>query len=119
MPHDKKGRLVEVGDFVKVKPYNTPLAIVGRVSFVNPDTDTCNARVAFPVLPLNERFIKANAGALSVEFIPGKEDYTQCSDMELVLKADGSDPAVVEAPAQQGPAGGPGTVGWMGGEQER
>jgi hypothetical protein len=48
MPHDKHGRLVEVGDFVKIKPYNTPKTVVGRVVYVNPGAESCNARVAWP-----------------------------------------------------------------------
>ena len=80
MPHDKKGRLVEVGDFVKVKPFNTPQTIVGRVSSVTPGTEACNARVEF----------QWQLGDDSHRSL--KEDYTECRAMEIVLKGDGSEP---------------------------
>lgn len=105
MPHDKKGRLVEVGDFVKVKPYNTAQPIVGRVSFVNPGSETCNARVVFVDHTVPSSYEDPAPFRTRVS-VPVREDYTQCSDMELVLKADGSEPADATPPAEPAPTEG-------------
>lgn len=74
MPHDKKGRLVEEGDFLRVKTYNRARAVVGRVIKVN-EAVSCNAEVVWPGLGGIDR------------------DYCGTADGELVLKADGSEPA--------------------------
>lgn len=75
MPHDKYGRLVEVGDWVKGKPYNTRHRIVGVITFLNPEREACNAEVAF---------LTPWEGV--------KKDYCETRQMDLVMKADGSDP---------------------------
>lgn len=77
MPHDRKGRLIEPGDYVKVKAGYPERLTVARVSNVTPGAETCNAQGAhlvpgfFPVQPLT---------------------FT-ARDCELVLKADGTEPA--------------------------
>lgn len=82
MPHDRNGRLLEIGDYVKVKPYNaSSVPVIGRITrlIVN-ESRTCDASVAF-ITP----------------FEGVRTDYCGTVEMDLVLKADGSDPSPVAA----------------------
>lgn len=75
MPHDREGRLIEVGDIIKVKPLNIkrPL-VVGPVFSIHSEGQYCTGQVMVPVL-----------GGMS-------PDYFNAADAELVLKADGTNP---------------------------
>lgn len=79
MPHDKEGRLIEVGDIIKVKPLNIKkLLIVGPVVSIHSTGQYCTGQVMVPVL----------GGSLS--------DYFNAADAELILKKDGSEPIAPE-----------------------
>jgi hypothetical protein len=86
MPHDKHGRLIEAGDFIKVNPLNQAGGkVIGRVVNVV-ESQACTGRVAFPVMGGQEL------------------DYFYASDAELVLKHDGAEPEAIapaEAPPQE------------------
>jgi hypothetical protein len=91
MPHDRKGRLVEVGDHIKFnhserydyarQAWDTRPTI-GRVTTVMPGSESCNVQVVH-LLP---------------GYWPIKPETLTAKDTELVLKADGSEPADAEAP---------------------
>ena len=76
MPHDARGRLIEIGDTIKTKPLNFPEEFVcGRVvKMHSPNSQVCTGEV---------RFI--GAGQLD-------QDYFNAGDSLLILKADGSQP---------------------------
>lgn len=77
MPHDKKGRLIEVGDVVKAQPYNynDGKTAVGTVVAIRCG-QSCSGDFAF---------LKPYEGI--------KVDAFGADDAELILKADGSEPA--------------------------
>ena len=76
MPHDRKGRLIEVGDFVKAKPYNySKVPVVGRVTEMR-EGQTCSGQIQW-VAP----------------FHGVRDDVFGADESEVILKADGSDPA--------------------------
>ncbi len=75
MPHDIKGRLIEVGDFVKTKPYNySKVKVVGRVVEMR-EGQTCSGDLVF----------------LS-QYDGSKRDAFGADEAELILKANGSEP---------------------------
>jgi len=78
MPHDKKGRLVEVGDHVKFKSWadGAERLSVGRVFSVSPGSETCNVSV-----------VHLNPG-----YWPISQACVTAKETEVVLKADGSEP---------------------------
>lgn len=76
MPHDAKGRKIEVGDVIKTRPVNfpgTPL-VVGPIVKIRANEQHCTGEV---------RWI--GAGQLD-------QDYFDAANSELVLKADGTEP---------------------------
>lgn len=86
MPHDKKGRLVEVGDHVKFKTWDGAHKLsVGRVFSVNPGSDTCNVSVVH----------------LTPGYWPISQAAVTARETELVLKADGSEPFEPPAPSME------------------
>lgn len=78
MPHDSKGRLIEIGDVVKCLKYGGEKVSkqVGKVSHIYAGTETCNLQVA------------------TFESREGFQTVT-AKESELVLKADGSEPKEV------------------------
>jgi len=107
MPHDKKGRLIEVGDHLKfdfserydyVRQAWDTRPTIGRVATVTPGSESCNVQV--------------------VHLVPGywplKTETLTAKATELALKADGSEPAAVHeyAPPVAGDAGDPTTSGF-------
>lgn len=88
MPHDKKGRLIEIGDHVKFKTWaeGAERLRVGRVFSVSPGSETCNASVVH----------------LQPGYWPIAQACVTAKDCELVLKADGSEPADAITPAGVG-----------------
>lgn len=74
MPHDKKGRLIEIGDVVKAKKINCPQKPVVSTVITISESETCSGLVRY-----------LGTGQL-------EQDYFNAKDAELVLKADGSEP---------------------------
>lgn len=72
MPHDIKGRLIQLGDVIKVKPVNTPKTVIGVVASMT-DNEFCTGQVRWIGL-----------GKLD-------EDYFGAQESELILKADGTE----------------------------
>jgi hypothetical protein len=78
MPHDVKGRLIEIGDVIIAKPYNfkPEREYVGVVvDMHSPETQNCTGQMQWQ-----------GTGKL-------EKDYFGAEDATLVLKADGSRPA--------------------------
>ena len=71
--HDVKGRLIEVGDVVLVKDWNSPKLTVKKVAHCFPGSDTCNI------------------GVFDFETRYGQQSYN-AKDSEIVLKHDGTLP---------------------------
>jgi len=95
MPHDARGRKIEVGDTIKAKPINDPgKSVVGRVVKIRADEQTCTGEV---------RWI--GYGQL-------EQDYFDAEDSLLILKADGTEPEPGEfdAAAPEKPAEAPAPV---------
>jgi hypothetical protein len=80
MPHDKKGRLIEVGDHVAFREYDGTPRVRPGAQRVNSGATTCNV----------ETIVLAAAVVASPRTITA-------NDVDLVRKADGSEP--VDAPA--------------------
>jgi hypothetical protein len=76
MPHDKHGRLIEVGDVVKAHGLSARRAVVGTVSNITA-SQKCSGQILYPILGTMER------------------DYFNADEAEIVLKKDGSEPAGV------------------------
>lgn len=78
MPHDIHGRKIEVGDYVKARPYNynSGKKVVGVVTVMR-EGQSCSGDVCWPCI----------GGT--------KNDAFGAEEAEIVLKADGSNP---EAP---------------------
>lgn len=75
--HDKRGRLIEQGDFLKVEKFGGPKVTkrIAEAVELMPGSDTCNLNVAF-----------ATAwNGIQIQLVTA-------SETEIVLKADGSDP---------------------------
>ena len=81
MPHDARGRRVEVGDYVKVMPHNLTRRVVGPVACIYPGAKTCSGEVRWLGL-----------GQLESSMFDAK-------DALLILKADGSEPEAGTDPA--------------------
>lgn len=76
MPHDIKGRLIEVGDTLKVpKGWGETKKAVGIVNTVHPGSDTCNVTTSH-----------------ISEYCGIEQKTSNAGECELVLKADGSEP---------------------------
>ena len=75
MPHDCKGRKIDLGDVIKVEAMNTkPLRkVVGTVVEMS-ESQSCTGQVQFQEM-----------GGI-------KCDYFNASDSELILKANGMEP---------------------------
>lgn len=86
MPHDRHGRLLEAGDFIKTPILNQvdhgKRQVVGHIKNIT-TSQQCSGQVVFPVM-----------GGQA-------QDYFNAADAELLMKADGSDPlpASVDATA--------------------
>lgn len=76
MPHDMHGRKIAIGDVIKARALNTqpPRKVVGVVTSIT-EAETCSGRVQFQ-----------ESGGVD-------KDYFNASESELILKADGSEPA--------------------------
>jgi hypothetical protein len=88
MPHDVKGRKIERGDFIKLKIFGCSGGMtIAQVSSVNEAATHCNV-TASHMMPGVTVYGTFNAG-----------------ETELVMKADGSDPADVPlaGPVSPGP----------------
>jgi hypothetical protein len=75
MVHDKNGRRIEIGDFVKAQPCNDAIdrrAVVGRVAELRGTFEPCV-------------MVWAGIGNM-------RSDYFTPRFSELIVKADGSDP---------------------------
>lgn len=97
MPHDKKGRLVEVGDHLKFDVSETyrpatsswdKRPTIGRVVSVHPGSVTCNVQVVH----------------LAPGYYPIKTETISAAETEIALKADGSEPAAPAADQADGSA---------------
>lgn len=100
MPHDCKGRLVEVGDIVKGKGYNVKHEIIGPVVSVTHGIDTCNIQVAYPVLHRDAHFTGygyVRAGSV----LQASVEYGQADAFEILEKEDGSLPSDIVPPSYQ------------------
>lgn len=89
MPHDKKGRLIEVGDHLKFEVSERYDAArqafdkrvtVGRATQVTPGSETCNVQAVH----------------LQPSYFPIAQATLTAKECELVLKADGSEPPATE-----------------------
>jgi hypothetical protein len=75
--HDIKGRLIEVGDVVKVPNVylgGAPRPVIGHVSSCSPGAETCNGMICVPQF----------GGTMFYTFT--------ATESELLLKANGSEP---------------------------
>ena len=75
MPHDRKGRRIEIGDYVRYTPSGVAPQI-GRVSAVYAGQTTCNLAVTF-----------------YQPFAAPTTTSTTAKESDLVMKSDGSEPA--------------------------
>lgn len=75
MPHDKQGRLIQVGDFIKARPYNYNggKSVVGVVVRMR-EGQSCSGDFCWPI-----------TGGVQT-------DAFGADEAELVLKSDGSEP---------------------------
>ncbi len=89
--HDRNGLLVEINDYVRVKTYNREHDVIGRIIRVTKGTEACNAVVAWPkpVEVKNAGDLVGNTDLVGLEV---DYDYTQCNELEVVMRADGSPP---------------------------
>jgi hypothetical protein len=75
MPHDIKGRKIDIGDFVLAKPYNySKVPVVGRVTEMR-EGQTCSGDMAW---------VSAYHGI--------RNDAFGANEAEVILKADGTKP---------------------------
>ncbi len=99
MPHDARGRLIELGDYVKVKPINKPEKfVVGRVAqiregqFCSGDVRWCGGDDEW------HRGLGAVIGKI-------EDDAFDAASALIIVKADGSEPEAgrdpVEAEAEE------------------
>jgi len=87
MPHDRYGRLLEPGDVVKATPYNQhpQRKYVGPIVEMRSDAgQSCTGQMQF--VP--------QGGIAAVT------DYFGAEEAELVLKADGTEPALAGLPEE-------------------
>lgn len=95
MPHDRKGRMVEVGDHVRFEvseTYDYALSAwkkrltIGRVVSVTPGEGTCNVQ--------------------AVHLVPGywpiRMETITAKETDVALKADGTEPGAGADPTAQG-----------------
>lgn len=80
MPHDNHGRLIEVGDIIKVEPSNLypRRKVVGAVVSISGESQHCTGHVRY------------------FEWGGSERDYFDAESAEIVLKADGSEPLAFE-----------------------
>jgi hypothetical protein len=105
MPHDRNGKLVEVGDIVKGRGYNINHDIIGPVLGVT-ETESCNLTVGTVALKKLHPAV-GQTGRIVQHFIPRSaympesrhfyvlvpgEEYGATKDFEIIQKADGTDP---------------------------
>lgn len=84
MPHDAKGRLIELGDYVKAKPLNhSEEFVAGRVVRLRTG-QICSGDVRWCGIGQNE------------------EDAFDAADATLIAKADGRDGEAMESYADAG-----------------
>jgi hypothetical protein len=91
MPHDRNGKLVEVGDIVMGKGYKHD--IIAPVLSVTPGCTSCDMQVAvIEVLPGEcqafGRIVKTREGTFVL--LPTVETVT-AGDFEIIQKADGTE----------------------------
>ena len=82
MPHDNKGRKIEFGDWIKARPYN----------FAEKKIGDKNAPVVGRVVQMREG--QTCSGDMIWNSLDGvRKDSFGADESEIVLKADGSEPA--------------------------
>jgi hypothetical protein len=91
MPHDRNGKLVEVGDIVMGKGYKHD--VIAPVLSVTPGCTSCDMQIAvIEVLDAQcqifGRLVKTQDRTFVV--LPGVETVT-AADFEIIQKADGTD----------------------------
>ncbi|MGA2228512.1 MAG: hypothetical protein ABSH41_29100 [Syntrophobacteraceae bacterium] len=91
MPHDRNGKLVEVGDVVKGMGYRHE--VIGPVLSITAGCSSCDMQVAvIEVLPAEcqafGRLFSANGKSLVI--LPSINTVT-AKDFEIIQKADGTD----------------------------
>ncbi len=102
MPHDCKGRLIEVGDMVKGRGYNVKHEIIGPVISVTPGAESCNISLAvvFVQRPLGDGLLSGSGTILTTNdgskrgqvLVHAGCEYGQCDAFEIIQKHDGSMP---------------------------
>jgi len=75
MPHDCKGRLIEVGDVVRGTGYNLKHQITGAVVGVTPGAEACNVSIA-TIIANNQHYT----------------EYGTAVEFEIMQKKDGTIP---------------------------
>lgn len=102
MPHDRNGKLVEVGDIVMGRGYNVKHDIIGPVVNVT-EAESCNLTIAV-VKSGKVGDLKTNHGFGMICFEQFPEiksarivhldlEYGATKDFEIIQKADGTDAA--------------------------
>lgn len=90
MPHFKDGTPAAIGDKVKGKPYNTPHEVVGIITSITPDMDSCNCKVAFveiadiDTVTYGVCMVTVDSSAVK-RFLIIKEDYGAIKDFEKIV----------------------------------
>lgn len=104
MPHDKNGKLVEIGDIVMGRGYNLKHDIIGPVIDVN-SAESCNLTVGIAkFVPIGKAMglqglIVSQAipretsmsGELKQNLLTIQIEYGATKDFEIIQKADGTD----------------------------
>ncbi len=124
MPHDRNGKLVEVGDIVKGRGYNIKHDIIGPVVFLS-EAESCNLTVGIvKALPMDKAYGKQglvlNVGSVPVEGLAPNTrwspevaktqvlfvdlEWGATKDFEIIWKAEGepslrSDSRLTQQPA--------------------
>jgi hypothetical protein len=75
MPHYIDGTEAKVGDIARGKPYNTPYEVVGVITGITPDADSCNLRIAFTAFADNGQ---------DAPVVVAQIDYGETKAFELV-----------------------------------
>ena len=88
MPHDTKGRLIEVGDVVESRPYNQENGedrrYVGPVVDIHNDAQSCTGQMKY--------FYLGKGKKSDTKVWRHNQDYFGADESTLIMKADGSLP---------------------------
>jgi hypothetical protein len=100
MPHDRNGRLVEIGDIVMGRGYNIKHDIIGPVLNVTA-AESCNLTVGIvKALPMSRAYGAKGlllctdypADPNKFQLLTTDLEYGATKDFEIIQKADGTDP---------------------------